>query len=90
MIFDWDDQKEQINIRKHGVDFWEAQTVFNDPLGREFIDPAQAEERFILIGTSARSRLLLVVYAEKNGDVIRIISSRRPTAKEKKIYEEGI
>lgn len=90
MIFDWDDRKEEVNIRKHGVDFWEAQTVFYDPLGREFIDSAQAEERFILIGASARSRLLLVVYAEKDGDVIRIISARKPTAKEKQIYEEGI
>ena len=90
MIFDWDDRKEKANIQKHGVDFWEAQTVFFDPLKREFADSRHAEERFILIGCSARSRLLLVVYAEKDGDLIRIISARKPTAKEKRSYEEGI
>ncbi len=90
MIFDWDDQKEEANIRKHGVDFWEAQTVFFDPLRREFADTHPAEERFIAIGHSARPRLLLVVFAEKDGEVIRIISARKPTAKEKRDYEERI
>ena len=90
MIFDWDDRKEEDNIRKHGVDFWEAQTVFNDPLAKQFADTYPTGERFILIGLSARTRLLLVVFAEKAGNVIRIISARRPTPKEKEDYEEGI
>lgn len=72
------------------MDFWEAQTVFNDPLGKQFADTYPTEGRFILIGLSARPRLLLVVFAEKASRVIRIISARRPTPKEKRDYEEGI
>jgi uncharacterized DUF497 family protein len=90
VIFDWDDRKEEANIRKHGVDFWEAQTVFFDPLRREFADPHPDEERLITIGHSARSRLLLVVFVERQGDTIRIISARKPTTQEKQSYEEGI
>lgn len=90
MIFDWDDRKEAANIRKHGVDFWEASTVFFDPLSKQFSDLYPAEERFVLIGRSARTRILLVVFAETVGEEIRIISARKPTAMEKKTYEEGI
>ncbi len=90
MIFDWDDRKEEANIKKHGVDFWEAQTVFFDPLAKAFTDSHPTAERFILIGQSARSRLLLVVFAEKDGDQVRIISARKPTSKERQKYEEGI
>ncbi len=90
MIFDWDDRKEEDNIRKHGVDFWEAQTVFNDPLAKQFADTYPTEARCILIGLSARRRLLLVAFTEKAGKTIRIISARRPTPKEKRDYEEGI
>jgi uncharacterized DUF497 family protein len=88
--FDWDDRKEEDNIKKHGVDFWEAQTAFFDPLAKQFADSHSTEERFILIGQSARPRLLLVVFAEKHGEKIRIISARKPTAKEKQKYEERI
>ena len=90
MNFDWDDHKEAENIKKHGVDFWEAQTVFFDPLAHQFIDSRQQEERFLLIGRSARQRLLLLVFAERDGDKIRIISARKPTVKEVLKYEEGI
>ena len=89
MIFDWDDNKEEKNIKKHGVGFWEAQTVFFDPLAKQFADD-HGEERFILIGQSGQSRLLLVVYAEKHEGTIRIISARQPTNTERKKYEEGI
>ena len=89
MNFDWDDSKEEINIKKHGVDFWETQTVFFDPLAKQFAE-SQSEDRFILIGQSAKPRLLLVVYAEKHEGVIRIISARKPTNTERKKYEEGI
>ena len=90
--FDWDDLKEAANINKHGVDFWEAQTVFFDPLSVTLLDATDPskEERFVTIGASAKSRLLLVVYAEKVEGVIRIISARVPTSKERKTYEEGI
>lgn len=90
MNFDWDDRKEAANIKKHGVDFWEAQTAFSDPLLQVFADPGHKEDRFILIGQSARPRLLLVVYAESIEDMIRIISAREPTAAERQAYEEGI
>jgi uncharacterized DUF497 family protein len=90
MIFEWDDRKEEANTKKHGVDFWEAQTVFLDPLGRQFADTHPTDERFLLIGKSARSRLLLIVFVERSGDVIRIISARKPTSLERKKYEEGI
>ena len=90
VIFDWDDRKEEENIKKHGVDFWEAQTVFFDPLAKQFADAHPTHERFILIGHSARPQFLLVVFAEKHGEEIRIISARKPTAKERQKYEEGI
>jgi uncharacterized DUF497 family protein len=86
----WDDRKEDENVRKHGVDFWEVQTVFFDPLAKQFIDSHPSSERFILIGHSARSRMILVVFAEKDGLEIRIISARKPTSSERKEYEEGI
>lgn len=90
VTFDWDDAKEAKNIRKHGVDFWEAQTVFFDPLAKQFSDKHPSEERFILIGHSAKARMLLVVFAERFENETRIISARRPTSREKEIYEEGI
>ena len=90
--FDWDDAKEEINIKKHRVDFLEAQTVFNDPLAVTLFDEDSSadEERFLLIGHSAKARTLLVVFAEKVENLIRIISARTLTAKERKDYEEGI
>jgi uncharacterized DUF497 family protein len=88
--FDWDDCKEAENIKKHGVDFWEAQTVFSNPLAQQYADSHPSEDRFIIIGESAKERTLLVVFAEKKKDEIRIISARTPTAKEKEQYEEGI
>lgn len=90
--FDWDDAKEATNIKKHGVDFLEAQTVFNDPLAVTLFDEESStdEERFLLIGHSAKARKVLVVFAEKVEDVIRIVSARTLTPKERKDYEEGI
>ncbi len=90
--FDWDDAKEAVNIKKHGVDFLEAQTVFNDPLAVTFFDEDSStdEDRFLLIGHSAKARTVLVVYAEKVENSIRIISARTLTPKERNDYEEGI
>ena len=90
--FDWDDIKEEANIKKHGVDFLEAQTVFNDPLAVTLFDEESSadEERFLLIGHSAKARSVLVVYAEKVENLIRIISARTLMPKERKDYEEGI
>ena len=75
--------------RKHGVSFGEATEVFYDPNALEGKDAAHSidEARFFIIGYST-SRLLFVVFAERRGDMIRIISARPPTPEERKLYEE--
>lgn len=90
MNFDWDPQKAARNLGKHKVSFAEAATVFNDPLSATSADPdhSDAEDRFIIIGMSQRSRLLIVSFAERR-DQIRIISARELTRNERKGYEEG-
>lgn len=88
MTFEWDAQKAKSNLRKHGVKFAEAVTVFSDPLALVIADTVH-EERTVLIGLSAQGRLLLTVYAEVSMDVVRIISARRVTSHERKRYEEG-
>jgi uncharacterized DUF497 family protein len=87
--FEWDEAKALANFHNHGVDFDEAKTVFGDPHSVTiFDDPHSAEEeRFIDIGFSTTGRLLVVVYTER-GDRIRIISSRRATAWERRQYEQ--
>jgi len=86
--FTWDPRKAAANVRKHGVSFDEAATVFGDPLAlaiEDAIDPG----RTLLIGMSERQRILLTVYTEIEADTIRIISARRATSHERKHYEEG-
>jgi len=93
MRFEWDEPKNRINYRKHGIWFEEAQTVWADARSMEFFDPehSEAEDRFIRIGYSTGRRLLLIVFCEReSGRVIRLISARKATAKEAKTYEEGI
>lgn len=88
--FNWDPRKGESNLRKHGVTFEEASTVFYDPYGLIIEDPEHswAEERFILLGTSWQSRLLIVChcYREEAGE-IRIIPARKATKHESKAYE---
>jgi uncharacterized DUF497 family protein len=88
--FTWDDDKAATNQKKHRVSFAEAQTVFDSPLAVIFADEAHSdsEAREIIIGHSARNRLLLVCFTEHT-DSVRIISARRATAKERSDYEEG-
>lgn len=91
MKFDWDDKKANLNLKKHKISFKEALTVFFDPLAKLAIDPdhAEVENRMILIGHSQASNLLFVVHIYKdNEDVIRIISARKATKKEKKDYSQ--
>lgn len=87
--FTWDPQKAVTNLRKHKVGFPEAATAFADPLSLTIPDPdhSVAEERFVLIGQSERRRLVVVAHVER-GDLIRIISARRATRRERKTYEE--
>jgi uncharacterized DUF497 family protein len=88
--FEWDDDKARLNRENHGVGFDEAQTVFIDPLARIFDDELHSkdEEREIIIGYSSRDRLLLVCFTER-GDIIRMISARKATKKERNDYEEN-
>ena len=87
--FEWDSQKAASNEKKHGISFEEAQSVFFDEqaLLLEDPQPRHEEERFILLGLSASLRLLVVVHALRERDVIRIISARKATRKEKREYE---
>ena len=88
--FEWDDDKAKKNLKKHGVSFEEASSVFGDPLALTIPDPLHSveEDRFITLGESHRRRLLVVVSTER-GDRIRIISARVATRRERKNYEEG-
>ena len=89
MRFAWDEAKVVENIRKHGVSFEEGATVFSDENARLKADPdhSQQEDRFILLGFSAKLRLLIVCHAyRENDEVIRIISARKATRNERKQY----
>jgi uncharacterized protein len=88
--FEWDDAKAAENLRKHGVSFSEASTVFGDPLSRTIVDPLHSEEeqRFVVLGQSGLQHTLVVVHMYR-GQVIRIISARTATSRERKDYERG-
>jgi uncharacterized protein len=89
MHFEWDAEKALRNELKHGVSFSEARTVFRDVDSISIPDPAHStdEDRFIDIGYSDRGRLVVVMYTER-ANRIRIISSRKATAAERKAYEQ--
>jgi len=91
VTFEWDAKKAARNFRKHGVSFEEAHTVLNDPLAHIFIDELHTsdERREIIIGHSVRGHLLLVCFAERFNDVVRIYSARRATPAEQTDYEEN-
>ncbi len=91
LTFEWDTNKAQANLEKHGVSFIEAIMVFGDPLSLTIDDPLHLteEERFITIGQSSQGRTLVVVYAERE-DNIRIISARLAKRRERRTYEEGL
>ncbi len=90
--FEWDDDKARSNQIKHGISFDEASTVFDDPLARIFDDGVHSinERREIIVGHSINERLLLVSFVERPKEMIRIISVRSPTKKERKDYEETV
>lgn len=95
IIFEWDVNKAKSNQHKHKITFDEAKSVFSDPLAFTFLDEDHSsyEDRFLTIGFSISSRLLLVVHTETNridGNdiIIRIISCRLATKEERKVYEE--
>jgi uncharacterized DUF497 family protein len=88
--FSWDPDKARKNERKHRVSFEEAQTVFPDEYARFHEDPDHSEEeRFVLLGMSARLRILVVCHCYRSGNQeIRIISARKATKKERQQYED--
>jgi uncharacterized DUF497 family protein len=88
--FEWNSKKASRNLEKHAVSFEEASTVFVDPLYVDFYDPDHSvgEDRYIIIGLSAKGRLLLVSYTERQS-TIRLISAREVTPPERRAYEEG-
>lgn len=93
LTYEWDEKKNKANFEKHGVWFEEARTVWADSMASEYYDDSHStnkEDRFIRIGFSTKQRLLLVVFCERSADVIRIVSARKATPKEKENYEEGI
>jgi uncharacterized DUF497 family protein len=87
--FEWDPRKASSNEKKHGVSFEEAQSVFFDEqaLLLEDPQPRHEEERFVLLGLSASLRILVVIHALREEDVIRIISARKATRLETREYE---
>lgn len=88
-IFEWDQQKARLNLRKHDVGFDEASTVFGDPLALLMPDPDHSvgEMRYILLGMSIQQRLLVVAFAERPPRT-RLISARRATRQERGKYEK--
>ena len=89
--FDWDKSNASLNKKKHGISFEEAVTVFYDDDALEFHDPdhSENEDRFIMVGLSFKTRVLLVSHCVRGaGSVIRIISARKATKHEVKIYWE--
>jgi len=90
MKFEWDARKADSNLKKHGVSFQEAASVFGDALSITYYDPDHSvrEHRFITVGVSRSGRVLMVAHTDR-GDNVRIISARKTTRKEREYYEEG-
>ena len=91
MSFEWDEEKAKSNIAKHDVSFDEATSVFDDPLFLTFADPEHSiqEQQFVIMGESARRRILVVSYTERAGST-RLISARQVTHKEREAYESDL
>jgi len=88
--FEWDDEKAKANLKKHAVSFDEATTVFIDPFSMTNYDPDHSvdEQRYIDIGSSDEGRVLVVAYTERGAN-IRLISCRKATPSERKLYEKS-
>ncbi len=91
--FEWDNNKDKINFRKHGIYFEEAETVFHDPYARLIHDPDHSgkEDRFILLGMSGKLRLLVVCHVyRKQDETIRIYSARKAKRAETEEYRRNL
>ncbi len=89
--FQWDENKNETNKRKHKLSFEEASEVFEDENAILFDDPdhSDEEERFLIIGMTALSKICIVSHCYRDDNVIRIISARKATKNEKNIYLKG-
>ena len=93
LVFEWDENKNRINQRKHGISFDEASSVFYDDRAILFDDPQHSteEERFLLLGMSDEANLCIVCHCYRASEtIIRIISARKATKKEEEHYVRGI
>ena len=90
MKFEWDPDKAANNFAKHEISFNEASTVFADPLSLTFTDPdhSRSEDRYVTIGESMQRNLLIISHTDRD-QRIRIISARKVTRRERRIYENG-
>jgi len=89
IVFEWDETKNKVNVQKHGVSFEEAESVFFDDFALLIADPdhSENEDRFVLLGLSAKLRLLLVCHCfEVDDGLIRVISCRKASRKEIPLY----
>ncbi len=90
--FEWNEAKSKINIKKHGVSFEEAKSVFFDEFAVQFFDSENSdiEDRFLMLGMSNETNLLIVCHCERdNGNTIRVISARKATKNESNHYHRG-
>jgi len=88
--FEWNAAKADANIKKHGISFEEAKSVFYDELAIQFYqnDNEEAEDRFLLLGMSATHKILMICHCEREqGNIVRIISARKATKNERQFYE---
>jgi len=88
MAFEWDPAKAEANLRRHGIDFADAVGVFDDPFALTQVDPYPTEERFVTLGRDFLGRLVLVVWTWR-GEIVRLISARDATPRERRQYSEG-
>ena len=84
----WDPKKAVGNIRSRGIEFSHAGTVLDDPMAITVEDTRHVEQRFITVGSDLSGRILVVVYTYSGEDEIRLISARKATPKERRVYEE--
>ena len=91
LTFVWDRKKAALNLKKHGISFEDASTVFDDPFEVTVCDAdhGSEEHRFITLGQMANGRIIVLCYKEERVDLYRIISARDATSRERNAYEEG-
>jgi uncharacterized DUF497 family protein len=84
----WDTKKAALNIRNHGIEFSHAVTALDDPMAVTIEDTRHGEQRFVTVGADIIGRILAVVYAYSGEEEIRLISARKATPKERRIYDQ--